>query len=170
MKVRPNNKPEWEDQSMQPSPIGGQAGNFIAPQPQEENQQHNFAAPDMEELKELFDFLRSFDEESPMMSQLEGWKIRYGKIYVSKVVDDSKYYVWRTLSRGEYKKLAATGSFDVELTAQEIIVEKCLLYPRPNDIWRFESDAGVIATLGKQIFHQTGFISQQDALSFIRII
>jgi hypothetical protein len=109
-------------------------------------------------------------DNAPTMSQVEAWKDKYDNIYISNVVDPDKYYVWRTLRRGEFKKVNANNEFENNTKANEILVEKCLLYPTPDQTFRFNSVAGVIDTLGKQIAYQTGWISTEEALSTIRVI
>ena len=121
-------------------------------------------------IMNLHDILAEFDEDAPMVSQLEGWKKKYGQIYVSKVVDNKKFYVWRTLNRSEYKVISASKAFEDENIAQEIIIEKCMLYPQLTQAMKLKMDAGVITTLGKQISYQSGFISNQEALSLIKVV
>ena len=66
--------------------------------------------------------------------------------------------------------LQEQGVFDNDEKANEVLVEKCLLYPQPTTTWRLTSDAGIITTVGKQIAYKSGFVTQQEALSLIKII
>lgn len=123
------------------------------------------------QLAELHNILKEADPvNSPSLSTLETWKDYHGEVYVSTVIDPNKYYIFRTLKRFEYKKLRAQGTLTDSSAAYEIIVEQCLLYPQPTQEFRLKSNAGLIETLGKQINYQSGFVSDQEALSFIRVI
>lgn len=124
------------------------------------------------ELLDLYNLLKEVNPDTcPMMSELEAWKSFHRSIYISKVSSEApEYYVWRTLKRHEFKKLSATNSLDDDEKANEILVEKCVLYPIVSQEWRLISDAGVITTLGKQIAYKSGFVTQQEALSLIKVI
>ena len=76
-----------------------------------------------EEWKEkLFDDL----EDSPTREEVEGWKDKHGHIYFTPF--DSDVYVWRAVTRAEYKELSASDEsiFDRE----EAYADLCVLYPR----------------------------------------
>lgn len=124
------------------------------------------------ELMDLHEILFEVDPKNcPMISQLEAWKGYHKSLYVSKISNESnEYYVWRTLKRNEFKQLSANGTFSDEEKANEILVEKCVLYPQVTQAWRLTSDAGVITTLGKQIAYKSGFVSPQEALSLIKVV
>ena len=51
----------------------------------------------------------------------------------------------------------------------EMIVEKCLLYPDYNFTFRNQSHAGTITALGAQMSYKSGFVSDQEALNLIYI-
>lgn len=124
------------------------------------------------ELIELHEYLASIDPEgAPMVSVLEAWKERHKSLYVSKVSNDSTQpYVFTTIKRKDFKVLSKSGVFDNEEKGNEVLVEKCLLYPAPDQYFRLTSDAGIITTLGKQIAYKSGFVSPQEALSLIKIV
>ena len=112
-----------------------------------------------------------YGENAPLLSVLEAWKDKHKSLFVSKVSSSSEdYYVFTTIKRSDFKKLQDQGVFENEEKGHEVLVEKCLLYPIPNQVWRLTSDAGIISTLGKQIAYKSGFVSQQEALSLIKII
>ena len=106
---------------------------------------------------------------APTLSQLEGWKKRHDNIYVSNVSNNNKeIYVWRVLRRYEYKELKEGDIRDPE-SFNEMIVEKCLLFPTYSFTFRNSSVAGVITTLGAQMSYKSGFVSEQEALNLIYI-
>lgn len=144
---------------------------YIPPQATEEEQ--IFEEPQIDrDLVDLFELLQEEDpENAPLLSVIESWKSRHRSLYVSKVSNDSKqYYVFTTIKRHDFKKLQEQGVFENDEKANEVLVEKCLLYPHPTMNWRLTSDAGIITTVGKQIAYKSGFVTQQEALSLIKII
>lgn len=133
---------------------------------------YNEIPPESRELIELHEYLNEVDpENAPPVSVLEAWKERHKSLYVSKVSNDSvQPYVFTTIKRKDFKTLSAQGVFDNEEKGNEVLVEKCLLYPAPTQQWRLISDAGIITTLGKQIAYKSGFVSPQEALSLVKIV
>lgn len=127
-----------------------------------------------EEEKKLIDLheeLKSvYGNECITLSQLEAFKNKYENIHISKVGSDSKnYYIWRTLRRYEYKEMMK-GKVNEDMEAlNEMVVEKCILFPLYDFQFRNQSDAGVITTLGQQIQYKSGFVSPQEALSLIYV-
>ena len=123
------------------------------------------------QLKNLYDIIEEVDPFNvPTLATLESWKNQHGDIFISTVVSPNKYYLFRVLKRAEYKKMSKDGILNDPTSIPDVIVEKCLLYPSPSQIWRLAQPAGVIDTLSKQIQYQSGFISEQEALSFIKVI
>lgn len=127
---------------------------------------------DQKELIELHEYLASLDPEgAPLVSVLEAWKAKHKSIFVSKVSNTSvQPYIFTTLKRADFKSLQASGVFDNEEKGNEVLVEKCLLYPAPTQAWRVISDAGIITTLARQITYKSGFVPEEEALSLIKII
>lgn len=143
---------------------------YIPPQATEE---FAYEEPQIDkDLVDLYNLLHELDpENAPLLSVIESWKSRHKSIYVSKISNDSnQYYVFTTIKRHDFKKLQEQGVFENDEKANEVLVEKCLLYPHPTMNWRLTSDAGIITTLGKQIAYKSGFVTQQEALSLIKII
>lgn len=128
--------------------------------------------PESRELIELHEYLSEVDpENAPTVSVLEAWKDKHKSLYVSKISNDSvQPYVFTTIKRKDFKLLSSQGVFDNEEKGNEVLVEKCLLYPAPTQQWRLISDAGIITTLGKQIAYKSGFVSPQEALSLVKIV
>ena len=128
--------------------------------------------PEQKELMDLHELLTEIDPvNAPLLSVLEAWKAKHKSLFISKISNDSeKYYVFTTIKRRDFKVLQDQGVFDNEEKGNEVLVEKCLLYPAVTQAWRLTSDAGIITTLGKQIAYKSGFVSPQEALSLIKII
>lgn len=110
-----------------------------------------------------------YGDSTPTLSQLEAWKKRHDNIYVSNVSNNNKdLFVWRVLKRYEYKELKEGDIVDPE-SFNEMIVEKCLLFPNYDFSFRNQSNAGTITTLGAQMSYKSGFVSEQEALNLIYI-
>lgn len=147
---------------------------------QQENISNNIPDEDIEpEYDQEYQFIlnthkRLYDidpENAPPISVLESWKDFHKNIYISTVVDPNQYYLWRVMTRQEYKKLNTNNSFSNPMSANEIIVETCLLYPNPQTPeWRLKSPAGIIESLGKQIAYQSGFVPDSQLISMILVI
>ncbi len=120
-------------------------------------------------ISELATELQEY-EDSPDEAILEAWKSTYGKFFVSSVLGDSDIFIWRTLNRTEYKQLANTGVMKNQSSYEEAIVRKCLLWPKVAQEDIAASDAGIIPTLAKQILFKSGFVSDQFALSLIKVL
>lgn len=107
--------------------------------------------------------------DAPSLSDLEGWKSQYGTIHMSTINGDD-IYLWRLLKRSEYKQMMRAGSLGEEIRAEDYIVRKVLLYPRPNDRFMNSTGAGVVSTLKEQIMFNSGFISREAAIRMVKII
>lgn len=144
---------------------------IYVPQQATEEEDFSYLSESDRQLKELHDKLtEAYGDAAPMLSQIEAWKSRWGNIQVSKVGADRKeYYIWRTLLRYEYKEMQKGKAAEDDDAFNEMIVEKCILYPFYDFQFKTKSDAGIISTLGQQISYRSGFVSPQEALSLIYI-
>ena len=122
-------------------------------------------------VESIAEMLRNqYGESAPDKYQLEAWKDAYGVINISSVFGGDDIYLWKTMTRAEYKKLVKGGMLNDEMRAEDMIVRKHLLYPEPNDVFMSTTPAGVIPVLKSQIMYQSGFVSEREALSLIRVI
>ena len=128
---------------------------------QEQIQQNNRDAID-----EILDAIQGMPN-APGRHEIEAWQGQFGVVYVSSV-SGSDIYLWRTISRNEYKQMARSGALNEEQRAEESIVRKCLLFPSAKDRFMIESPAGVIRTINTQILYQSGFVSEQEAIRNIK--
>lgn len=147
---------------------------YIPPQSSEEDLEEIYEEldPRFKELLALNELLKEEgNKDVPEVSVLEALEARHKVLYVSKVSQESKqYYIFTSIKRKDFKMLQEQGVFDNEEKGNEVLVEKCLLYPAPTTAWRLTCDAGIVTTLGKQIAYKSGFVSTQEALSLIKII
>jgi len=117
----------------------------------------------LEELEELVSGL----ENAPNKLDLEQWKDIHGQFYASSVNGDD-VFIWKTLRRLEYRSIAASGALEKQESFENAVARKCLLWPSPSPQFFAGGDAGTIPTLFKQVMHQSGFISDEVAISMIR--
>lgn len=144
---------------------------YIPPQATEEDISEPVLSPEDKKLQDLYNTLKdAYGDSAPLVSSLEAWKKRWGNIHISKVSSErNEYYIWRTLRRYEYKEINVGNALDDPESTNELLVEKCLLFPDYNFAFRNQTDAGIITTLGQQISYKSGFVTPQEALSLIFI-
>lgn len=106
---------------------------------------------------------------APGRLQLEEWQDVYGTFYASSVSGED-VYVWRTLKRMDHKSIAASGAMEEQDKFETAVLRRCLLWPQGSSDFFHRTDAGVVPTVFKQVMHQSGFISEEEAVSLIRRI
>lgn len=140
------------------------------------------------EFQEILDYIKNSDMMSEKfvndkgeskeitVAMLQNWKSKFGKIYISRITDDAIIYIWKPLFRTEYQRMLGTGKNDGEVnwsddfSRQKEVAKKCLLYPHPSADFILNTRAGILNTLEQQIFYQSGFISEQQAINSINVI
>ena len=96
------------------------------------------------------------------------FKKTYRNVFVYQV--DEQVFIYRTLSRKEYKDILNDQRFN-DFEKEEIICDTCLLYPNPDNIDWDTVDAGVPTELMKQIRKNSyldGKKSRQNILNYYR--
>ena len=106
--------------------------------------------------------------DHPVEKDVRQWKNKFGKIYISTILDETDVYVWRPILRQEWKQLQAKGIADPYDQAESLL-EKCLLFPRLETVL-YKKPAGVMPALETKIMFQSGFVSEQMLISSIREI
>lgn len=108
------------------------------------------------------------DEElwagGPTIAMLNKWKDKYGKVYATEFLGD--FYIWRTLTRQEYKMLAknletaiANGDSQhmASLENEDAVAELCIIYPKYDRNTASGSMAGVATSIASQVMEASGF-------------
>lgn len=140
---------------------------FMGAQPQEDGLEEQESANSNPE-KEMFETLeeRPNDERifegGPYLSQVEAWKKQYGEIYATNIGDN--VYIWRTLTRAEYKQIMALPNTN-PLIREEMICQLCVLYPEnfTYDVMASQG-AGIPAVLAQEIMNASGFTDQYSTI------
>lgn len=105
--------------------------------------------------------------DHPVEKDVRQWKNKYGKIYISTILDETDVYVWRPILRQEWRALQAKGGDSYDHA--EALLEKCLLFPHLETVL-YKRPAGVMPALETKIMFQSGFVSEQLLISSIREI
>lgn len=104
----------------------------------------------------------------PTLLDVRNWKQRYGRIYISQILDNNDIYVWRTITRQEFRAIVNKKIAD-DYLRQEAILEQVLLYPKVPTVM-YDRPAGVMPSLEVQIMFQSGFVDNDTLLGLIRVI
>lgn len=104
----------------------------------------------------------------PNLGQIEMWKQQFGDVYVTSFGAD-EHYVWRTMSRHEYRRLVkqleqqvATGQIgqaEANMNNEEAICELCLLYPALSRPDMARIPAGVAAIVSQEVMEASSFVA-----------
>jgi len=92
-------------------------------------------------------------------SDILEWKRKYANIYYIKFGNNE--YVFRLLTKGEYVALYFV-QFHMSNEAEDILLDRCLLYPIISRAERDASLAGDIATLVEKILYLSGFSNLEN--------
>lgn len=158
-KIEDVNLPEEEENVEEPQTqtdgAGDKGGNDEPPAAAEEE----YDSYNMDPNAELW-------EGGPKFAQINAWKEQFGDIFVTSITPD-KHYVWRTLSRFEYRRLVknleqaiATGQVsqgEANMNNEESIAEMCILFPMLTRAEGAGELAGVASTIAQQVMQASGF-------------
>lgn len=114
----------------------------------------------MEEAEED-DYIELSEEENnielfvggPTIGELNQWREEFGEIYLSDIGDDT--FIWRLLSRGEFKEIANKGAGPYEREEQYCAL--CTIWPENYDFLSGNGKAGVPSILAEEILTKSGF-------------
>lgn len=104
--------------------------------------------------------------KKPSEAQIEGWKSRYGDNIFMIALDEAEMYVWRPISRHEYKALIQTATNEQQFMEQ--VVQKCVLWPSVTPEWLAGGKGGTVPTLHGVIMEGSNFLAPEVAMSLVR--
>ena len=100
-------------------------------------------------------------EGGPTQGQIEEWKQRFGEVYSTPFEVD--IYIWRPLSRLEYKEILKAKNADA-MYKEERICEKCVLWPENYGHQEMtHGKAGTPSLLAEHIMDKSGFLANGEA-------
>jgi len=117
----------------------------------------------------LLDLIK--EEEKLTDEEVDRWKAMYGKIYAVRF-DENETYIYRYLTRLEMKELAKkiggiSGNVNLAEMEDEMIVDKCVLYPKITPDFKLTIKAGTVPTLAYQIRVSSNYLPDAVALDLI---
>lgn len=119
----------------------------------------------MAEEKEQINGQEEVFEGGPTKDQVENWKHKYGDVYMTKF--DSETFIWRTISRSEYKEvlnMESEGDQPADWFREEVVTDRCVIWPTDFDYEDIgDGKAGIPAVLAEKIMNKSGFIAEVGA-------
>lgn len=104
-------------------------------------------------------------KQGPADEQIEMWKEQFGEVYLMSF-DLNDNFVWRPLKRLEYKNLLQEAKDDAHY--QEMVVQRCVLWPQIGPEHLTGSKAGTIPTLHSVIMEGSNFLDPDQAVMLVR--
>jgi hypothetical protein len=125
---------------------------------EDEAEEEMMPSDPVEKLKWVALKLREVDPKSPDAQTLYNWKQMHGNIFVLQVGED--VYIYRYIKRQEWAQMMANPAMAKMRPEQveDIIVEKCLLWPRLSPEKKAAMPAGAVGMLSEQIRIQSQFL------------
>lgn len=103
----------------------------------------------------------------PTFAQINAWKDQHGEVFVTDFA--GKYYVWRTMSRFEYRNImrkleqaVSSGQVsqgEAQMNNEDDIAELCILHPPYRRTEAAGHLAGVAATISQQVMEASAFVA-----------
>jgi hypothetical protein len=112
--------------------------------------------------------MTAWDEHKkrPSDADIQAFKDRFGDNIYMIALDEDEMYVWRPLTRHEYKALLQNVQH--EQVFMEQIVQKCVLWPTVTPEWVAGGKGGTIPTLHSVIMEGSNFLAPEVAMSLVR--
>jgi hypothetical protein len=112
--------------------------------------------------------MTAWDEHKkrPSDADIQAFKDRFGDNIYMIALDEDEMYVWRPLTRHEYKALLQNVQH--EQVFMEQIVQKCVLWPTVTPEWVAGGKGGTIPTLHAVIMEGSNFLAPEVAMSLVR--
>jgi hypothetical protein len=99
----------------------------------------------------------------PTMATIDEWKQNYGQIFMTEV-DDEDAFIWRALSRKEFKDIIKVDNADL-LYREERVCNACILWPESYKFTDLtDGKAGIPTVLAEQIMDKSGFNPKSGAI------
>lgn len=123
-----------------------------------------------ESLRMLSIHLQKISPNSyPSFEELKVWKATYARFYISNVVEDDDFYIWRPIYRQEWKEFINTYKEAPPEERQSGLIQRCILFPSAETIL-YKRPAGYLQSLETKIMFQSGFVDDNTLLSSIKVI
>lgn len=98
----------------------------------------------------------------PTIDKIEEWKSQFGEIYLTEFEED--VFIWRALSRKEYKAIMKTDKAD-NFYKEERICDTVILYPQAyNYVAMGQGKAGIPTLIAELVMEKSGFQAKTGAM------
>ena len=125
---------------------------------------------DEESLRMLSIHLEELNPTSfPSFEQLKMWKETYARFYLSNIVEDDDFYIWRPIYRQEWKEFIGMYKDAPAEERQSGLIQRCILFPSAETIL-YKRPAGYLQSLETKIMFQSGFVDDNVLLASIKVI
>lgn len=116
----------------------------------------------------LLDLKKSFPN-APDKSQVDIWKASAGRIRVAPFNED-EVYILRAVKSAEYKGMIeqARTSGNPDQFLKELVVMKCVLWPRQDTSTIADMYAGTIDTLYTIVMQSSNFLTASEVAMLVR--
>lgn len=104
-------------------------------------------------------------EKGPSDEQIAGWKQQFGECYLMSF-SPQEPFVFRPINRLEYKNLLQKAKDDNQF--QEMVVQRCVLWPSIDTNHLTGGKAGTIPTLYGVIMEGSNFLDPNEAVMLVR--
>lgn len=104
-------------------------------------------------------------KKGPSDEQINMWKDQFGEVYLMSF-DLNDNFVWRPVTRLEYKNIVQTAKDDAHY--QEMLVQRCVLWPQIGPEHLTGGKAGTIPTLHSVIMEGSNFLEPDQAVMLVR--
>lgn len=155
---------EWQQQGLPipefTAPQEPQAPTIspVLPEEDEDEIQDTIPTDPIERMKWAAEKLHEIDPKAPSANELFQWKQMHGNTFVLQLEDD--VYIYRYIKRQEWAQMMANPAIAKmrEEQVEDMIVEKCLLYPRLTPERKAFLPAGIVGLLASQIRIKSQFL------------
>jgi hypothetical protein len=104
-------------------------------------------------------------KQGPSDEQIAMWKEQFGEVYLISF-DLEENFVWRPITRLEYKNIIQQAKDDSHY--QEMVVQRCVLYPQIGPEHLTAGKAGTVPTLHAVIMEGSNFLEPDQAVMLVR--
>jgi hypothetical protein len=137
----------------------------VQPEPQLEEEEEAFEEEEevmptnpIEKMKWVAEKLKEVNPNAPGASELMSWKQMHGNVFVLQLGED--IYIYRYIKRQEWSQMMANPAVQKMRPEQveDMIVEKCLMFPKLTPERKAFLPAGAVGMLAEQIRLQSQFL------------
>jgi len=149
------------------TPLEEQTSPDWAPGEEPEGPSDESPKDDEEKKKRIDPIMESWGarKKGPSDEEIAMWKEQFGEVYLMSF-DLEENFVWRPIKRLEYKNIVQQAKDDAHY--QEMLVQRCVLWPQVGPELLTGGKAGTIPTLHAVIMEGSNFLEPDQAVMLVR--